>query len=52
LLAAHTGLKAALGDEHKRTQKAVQNMIELYEAWGKAEEATRYRALIQTNQPQ
>jgi tetratricopeptide (TPR) repeat protein len=52
LLVAHARLKTSLGDGHKRTQKAVQSIIKLYDTWGKADEATSYRALLQNNQSQ
>lgn len=47
LLTGYEGLKKALGDEHERTQKAVASLIELYNTWGKEEEAARYRTLAQ-----
>jgi serine/threonine protein kinase/tetratricopeptide (TPR) repeat protein len=45
LLTAFAGLKAALGDEHLQTQKAVSHLIELYDSWGKPEKVDSYRAL-------
>jgi eukaryotic-like serine/threonine-protein kinase len=47
LLAAHAGLKAAMGDQHERTQRAVRFLVDLYEAWGKPGQAEAYRALLQ-----
>ena len=53
LLAAHPVLSASLGPEHDRTRKAVTHLVELYEAWGKPEEAAEYRALLpKDDQPQ
>lgn len=46
LLKGYQGLKASMGEEHARTQKAVSNLIELYTALGKADEAARYKALL------
>jgi hypothetical protein len=37
-------LKAALGADNRRTQKAAAALAELYEAWGKKEAAATYRA--------
>ena len=48
LLAAYSGLKTALGDNHERTQKAANSLSELYDAWGKQDEAARYRASLQS----
>lgn len=50
LLASHGGLKTALGNAHQRTQKAVENLVALYEAWGKPDQASRYRALLASKQ--
>ena len=49
LLAGYAGLKAALGERHAQTQKAVSRLIELYESWGKPEKANPYRALPHAN---
>lgn len=46
LLKGYNGLKSSMGDEHARTQKAVSNLIELYTAWGKIDEAAKYRSLL------
>jgi len=48
LLAGYAGLKAALGEEHAQTRKAVSRLIELYESWGKPGQAEPYRALLRT----
>jgi eukaryotic-like serine/threonine-protein kinase len=50
LLSGYEGLKTALGPEHARTQKAVSNLVELYNAWGKPEEASRYRSLLRNKE--
>jgi serine/threonine-protein kinase len=45
LLSGYAGLKAALGEQHAQTRKAVSNLIDLYELWGKPEKAAPYRSL-------
>jgi eukaryotic-like serine/threonine-protein kinase len=46
LLAAYAGLKVARGEQHNLTRKTVSRLIELYEAWGKSDQAASYRALL------
>ncbi len=46
LLAGYEGLKAAWGEEHKRTRKTLQRLVELYEAWSKPEQAAEWRAKL------
>jgi serine/threonine protein kinase/tetratricopeptide (TPR) repeat protein len=48
LLAAHAGLDKFFGPQHRRTQKIVKDLIELYEAWGKPSKAAPYRKLLAT----
>ncbi|HEX8136876.1 MAG TPA: serine/threonine-protein kinase [Pyrinomonadaceae bacterium] len=48
LVAAYTILKAASGDKHERTQKALTRLIALYEAMNNKPEAERHRALLQS----
>jgi tetratricopeptide (TPR) repeat protein len=43
LLAAHTVLLAELGEAHSYVQKARQDLVALYEATGRAEQAARFR---------
>ncbi len=50
LLAAYAGLKIARGEHHALTRKAVSRLIELYEAWGKSDQAAPYRALRQSRE--
>ena len=50
LLTAHAGLKTVRGDQHDLTRKAVSRLIELYEAWGKPDQAAPYRALPQAQE--
>jgi eukaryotic-like serine/threonine-protein kinase len=50
LLVAHAGLKTVRGDQNALTRKAVSRLIELYEAWGKPDQAAPYRALPQTQE--
>ncbi|HEX5082600.1 MAG TPA: tetratricopeptide repeat protein, partial [Blastocatellia bacterium] len=47
LLTAFAGLKAALGDRHAQTRKTAGRLIELYEAWGKPDQAETYRAALE-----
>ena len=49
LLAAHQVMQTKLGEQHERTQKAINRLFELYEAWGKPEKAAKYRALLKEN---
>ena len=44
-LAALPILRASLGDRHEWTQRTVRLLVDLYEAWGKPDEARRYRSL-------
>jgi eukaryotic-like serine/threonine-protein kinase len=44
-LAALPILRASLGDRHEWTQRTVRLLVDLYEAWGKPDEARRYRPL-------
>jgi serine/threonine protein kinase/Flp pilus assembly protein TadD len=50
LLAGHDKLKTAFGDSHARTRAAVQNLAQLYEAWGKPDQAAEWRARLSTPQ--
>jgi thioredoxin-like negative regulator of GroEL len=49
LLTAYTGLKTARGEQHDLTRKTVTRLIELYEAWGKPDQAVPYRSLPKAN---
>ncbi|MFN0110098.1 MAG: tetratricopeptide repeat protein [Blastocatellia bacterium] len=49
LLAAYAGLKTVRGEQHDSTRVTVSHLIELYEAWGKPDQATPYRALPKAN---
>ncbi len=44
LLAAYERIKGTIGEGEQRTLK---RLVELYEAWGKAEEAEKWRALVE-----
>jgi tetratricopeptide (TPR) repeat protein/predicted Ser/Thr protein kinase len=46
LLRAHRELQQAVGDDHRDTQAAVRRLVELYEAWGKVPEATRFKGQL------
>jgi serine/threonine-protein kinase len=50
LLAAYAGLKIARGGQHALTRQAVSRLIELYEVWGKPDQAATYRALPQAQE--
>ena len=50
LLAAYAGLKTVRGEQHALTRKAVSRLIELYEAWGKPDQAAPYRTLPQAQE--
>ena len=45
LLAAYRERAQKLGAEHGSTRDTAKRLAELYEAWGKSDEAARYRAL-------
>ena len=51
LLEAYENLQRTLGDEHFRTQEAVKNLVELYDAWQRPDDADKYRKLIKTEEP-
>jgi len=38
-----------LSDKHSDTVESINNLIELYEAWGKPEEAVKWRAKLPRN---
>ena len=46
VLAAYEAVNGALGAEDRRTRTLLERLVELYEAWGKPEDAERYRALL------
>jgi non-specific serine/threonine protein kinase/serine/threonine-protein kinase len=43
LLDAEQALGAAVGPDHAQTKKAVGNLVELYDSWGKPADADRWR---------
>ncbi|HXI03099.1 MAG TPA: hypothetical protein VNI57_07970 [Candidatus Saccharimonadales bacterium] len=43
LVAGYEGMKRALGEDHDRTRAAATRLAEFYDAWGRPEEAGRYR---------
>jgi len=45
-LAAHEGLKSALGADHPRVSDAADNLADLYRDWGKTDEETRWRPAV------
>ena len=46
LLEAVEGRRLKLGDTHPHTLESWNNLIELYEAWGKPEKANEWRAKL------
>jgi tetratricopeptide (TPR) repeat protein len=46
LLKALPVLQNSIGERNNATQTVIGRLVELYEAWGKAEEASKYRALL------
>ena len=46
LIEAVEGRHLKLGDTHPRTLESWHNLIELYEAWNKPEEAEEWRAKL------
>ena len=49
LLAAYTRLQAGL-PQHWQTKLCIRRLAELYEAWGKSDQAAHYRALLKTGE--
>ncbi len=43
LIRSHTRLAEVFGEENRRADTARQRLVELYEAWGKPDAASRYR---------
>jgi serine/threonine-protein kinase len=46
LVASYATLKARRGDQDRRTRRALQYLVDLYQAWGKPEKAAQYRTLL------
>ncbi len=46
LRGAYDDLRATLGDVNPRTQKTIQRLVRLYEAWDKPDEADTFRAQL------
>jgi len=46
LLEAADGLRLKLGDTHPHTLESMNNLIDLYEAWGKPEKANEWRVKL------
>ena len=46
LLDGYSGLGAALGENHRQTNDVLTNLVELYEAWDKPDQAAEYRARL------
>jgi hypothetical protein len=43
LVSAQEGLARALGAEHRDTLRVVDELVRLYDAWGKPDKAARWR---------
>jgi tetratricopeptide (TPR) repeat protein len=50
LLKALPVLQNSLGEHNLATQTVISRLAELYEVWGKAEEASKYRALLSSRE--
>ena len=46
LLDAYESHRSALGPEHARTLKVITNLVDLYDEWGKTEQATSWQAKL------
>jgi tetratricopeptide (TPR) repeat protein len=46
LLAALPILENSLGQQNEATQRVIRQLVDLYEAWGKEDKASRYRTLL------
>jgi tetratricopeptide (TPR) repeat protein/predicted Ser/Thr protein kinase len=51
LLESYPQIKAAFGDRHRETVRAVEALVRLYTDWDKPSEADRYRALLPNDDP-
>jgi tetratricopeptide (TPR) repeat protein len=52
LIEAVEGRRLKLSDTHPHTLESCNNLIEFYEAWGRPEEAKKWRAKLQGNDSQ
>jgi tetratricopeptide (TPR) repeat protein len=48
LTGSYTRIRAQFGPEHPRTRAAQKRVVQLYEAWGKADKAREWRAKLAT----
>jgi len=46
LLAVHKRMHDRRGPQHHFTQMAIRSLVDLYEAWGKPEQAARWQAKL------
>ena len=46
LLGAYGSLEEQLGAEHPRTRQAAERIVELYERWGRPEEAAPFQQVL------
>ncbi|MFB0566296.1 MAG: hypothetical protein ACETWK_11560 [Candidatus Aminicenantaceae bacterium] len=53
LVGSYPVIRAKYGERNKRTQEALERIIRFYEAWGKLEKASDYRAMLKkSDEPQ
>jgi serine/threonine protein kinase/Tfp pilus assembly protein PilF len=50
MLEAYPIIKESFGADHPRTQAAVKGLADLYEAWGKQDQAEQYRGLLKADE--
>ena len=46
LIECYEAVSKRLGSRHQQTHKAITNLVELYDAWGKADKAAEWRAKL------
>ncbi|HTB15590.1 MAG TPA: tetratricopeptide repeat protein [Bryobacteraceae bacterium] len=51
LLESYPIIRSTFGDSHKRTQVAAQRVVDMYNAWGKAQKAAPYAAILVGGKP-
>ena len=47
LLDGYRALRDALGSQHRHTRRALDRLIDLYEDWGKREQANKNKTIAQ-----
>jgi hypothetical protein len=51
LIQGYAQLNAEFGAAHELTQEAIQRLVDLYDDWGKPEQAARWRTKVPSTQP-